>query len=44
MCQFLKDGIILHRSSMFFALKAQISVSPEKTHLISLATKTNAQV
>ena len=31
MCQFLKDGIILHRSSMFFALKAQISVSPEKT-------------
>ena len=43
MCQFLKDGIILHRISMFFAaLKAQISVSPEKTHIISVTTKTNA--
>ena len=29
MCQFLKDEIILHRI-FFFALKTQISVSPEK--------------
>ena len=36
------DEIILYRNSTVFALKAQKLVSPEKTHITSLTTETNA--
>ena len=39
---FSRDEIILHRNSTVFALKAQKLVSPEKTHITSLTTETNA--
>ena len=39
---FLRDEIILHRNSTVSTLKAQKLVSPEKTHITSLTTKTNA--